>query len=105
MNITVFRKMITPKNGNKPFAKYVTTITDKNGNTYYCEVKFRTGGSLPNDFPCNMEIDKTRANLTSKNVSYTDKDGNDKTTTRNTLWVSEIKVITPYIDHSLDNFD
>lgn len=104
MIITVFRKKITPKNGSKSFNKYVTVLTDKDGNTYYCDVKFRESVTKPQEFPCNVEIDKSHANFTSRKQIVTDSDGNDKEYTRNTLWINEIANITPYIDHSLDNF-
>lgn len=105
MNLTVFRKKVTPKNGNNPFNKYVTTITDRDGNNYYCEVKFREGLNVPNTFPCIVVVDKSHMNMTRKVNVVTDDNGDTKEYQRNTLWVNAIDGIEEYVDHSLDNFD
>lgn len=106
MKISVFKRKITPKNGNKTFTKYVTTLTNKQGEKIYCDVVFSEGIATPNTFPCNIEFEKTKANLSRKVKNYTDKDtGEIKEYTRNTLWINEISNVTDYIDHSLDDFE
>lgn len=105
MTITVFKKKITPKNGSNPFHKYVTTITDKDGVDYYCEVKFRDGLTIPSTFPCIVMVDKPHMNLTHKVNRVTDDNGEVKEYQRNTLWVNNIDGVSEYVDHSLDNFD
>lgn len=106
MIFTVFRKKVTPKNGNKPFNKYVTTLTDKDGEKTYCDVMFDETISKPSEFPCVVEVEKKNANLSTKTRDYTDeKTGETKTYTRNTLWIKAIKNVSEYVDTSLDNFD
>lgn len=104
MTLTVFRKKVTPKNGNKPFNKYITTLTNKNGETFYTEVRFADGCTIPKEFPCVVDIDKKKANFTTKHNTVTDENGEEKTYTRYTLWVNEISKVSEYVDHSLDDF-
>lgn len=105
MTITLFRKKVTPKNGNKPFNKYITTLTNKQGENVYCDVRFNDGVDLPKEFPCIIEIDKKNANMSIKNNTVTDEQGEEKTYIRHTLWINAIKKVSPYIDHSLDDFE
>lgn len=106
MTITLFRKKVTPKNGNKPFNKYITTLTNKQGENIYCDVRFQEGVQIPSDFPCVIEIAKNKANLSTKNNTVTDeKTGEEKSYTRHTLWVNEIASVGEYVDHSLDDFE
>lgn len=106
MQITVFRKKVTPRNGNKPFFKYVTTMTKKDGEKVYADVMFEDGVTIPSTFPCVIDLDKKQANLNSKDIDYTDeKTGEEKNFIRNTLWVKGYNNISEYIDTSLDDFD
>lgn len=106
MTITVFKKKVTPKNGNKPFNKYITTLTNKQGESIYTEIRFADGVTIPKDFPCVLDIEKSKANLSKKSNTVTDKEtGKEKTYTRYTLWVNEIEKVSEYIDHSLDDFE
>lgn len=106
MTITIFRKKVTPHNGNKPFNKYVTTLTNKAGEKVYADVMFEDGCTKPADFPCVIEIEKKNANLSSKTREYTDDlTGETKEFTRNTLWVKDIKAVHEYVDTSLDDFE
>lgn len=105
MTITLFRKKVTPKNGNKPFNKYITTLTNKQGENVYCDVRFNDGVDIPKQFPCIIEVDKKNANMSTKNNTVTNEQGEEKTYTRHTLWINEIKKVSPYVDHSLDDFE
>lgn len=105
MTLTVFRKKVTPKNGNKPFNKYITTLTNKSGENIYTEIRFNDGCEIPKEFPCVIDVDKKKANLSTKHNKVVDDDGNEKVYTRYTLWINEIQKISEYIDHSLDDFD
>lgn len=105
MIITVFKKKVTPKNGNKPFNKYITTLTNKQGESIYTEIRFADGVTIPSTFPCVVEIEKSKANLSTKTNKVTNEQGEEKEFTRHTLWVNEIKSVSEYIDHSLDDFE
>lgn len=105
MRITVFKKKVTPRNGNKPFYKYVTTLTKKDGTRTYCDVKFDAKVSIPAEFPVVIEFNKNKANMSYTNFAYTDSDGNEKTGTRYSLWVTEIENLYEYVDNSLDDFE
>lgn len=105
MIITLFRKKVTPKNGNKPFNKYITTLTNKQGENIYCDVRFAETVSIPNTFPCVVEVEKNKANLSTKNNTVIDEQGEEKTYTRHTLWINEIISVREYVDHSLDDFE
>lgn len=106
MKISVFRRKITPKNGNKTFTKYVTTLTNKQGDNLYCDVVFSEGIATPNTFPCVVEFNKEKANLSRKKKEYTDNNtGERKEYVRNTLWINEISNVSEYVDHSLDDFE
>lgn len=105
MTITLFRKKVTPKNGNKPFNKYITTLTNKQGENVYCDVRFNDGVDIPKQFPCIIEVDKKNANMSTKNNTVTNEQGEEKIYTRHTLWINEIKKVSPYVDHSLDDFE
>lgn len=106
MKINVFKKKVTPKNGNKQFIKYVTTMVKKDGTNVYCDVSFGEGVDIPKEFPCVVVFDRTKANLSAKKRDYTDKEtGEIKEYTRRTLWINEIQAVENYIDHSLDDFE
>lgn len=105
MKATIFKKKVTPRNGNKPFNKYVTTLVKKTGDKVYCDVMFEDGVTIPATFPAVVTIEKTDANLSTRVNTYVDDDGNEKEFTRNTLWVKKIKKVEPFVDTSLDDFE
>lgn len=106
MTITVFRKKVTPKNGNKPFNKYVTTLTKKDGTSVYADVMFEESVTVPTVFPTVLDVDKKNANLSTKRGSYTDeKTAEVKEIERHTLWIKAINKVSEYIDKSLDDFE
>lgn len=106
MEITVFRKKINPVNGNKPFTKFVTTLTNKStGEIVYCDVRFDESVEVPKTFPCVITIDKKNANLSHRTKEYTDeKTGETKEYHRNTLWIKAIDSVAEYVDNSLSDF-
>lgn len=104
MIFNVFAKRITGNNG-KSFTKYVTTLTKKDGTKVYTDVHFNDDiKNRLNTFPCTVTIPNDGANFNSRKVKGKDKDGNETEYTRNNLWVTKITTVTPYIDHSLDDF-
>lgn len=106
MKITVFRKKVTPRNGNNPFNKYVTTLVNKEGENVYADVVFEDGVKIPDNFPVVLEIEKRNANLNTKQIPFKDeKTGEEKEFTRRTLWIKAISGMSEYIDTSLDDFE
>lgn len=105
MKFTIFRKKVTPKNGNQQFYKYVTTLTSKTGEAFYCDVRFTNDCQIPAKFPVIVITDKRNANLTKKPYTYTNNDGQEVEAQRYTLWVSAIDSTEEYIDSSLDDFE
>lgn len=99
MIANIFKKTVTPKNGNKPFTKLITTLTDKEGNKIYCDVHF-TDDCKPHYFPCTIEFTKGQANISTKTIHR----GQDNEYTVNNLWVNDC-VAREFEDHSLDDFD
>lgn len=102
MEITVFSKKRTTKEGKK-FFSYLTTITDKNGEAFTCSVKFRESCGQPRGESCpvNIVVEKKACNLASKEILLDD----GRTVVSRTLWISEWKAGSEYVDHSLDDFD
>lgn len=101
MEITVFAKNATSKDGRK-FVRFITRLTRKStGETFTSSVKFREDAGVPTVCPCNIVIDKKDANLQAH--SYTTNDGEEAI--GYTLWVSKWTMSDiPYEDHSLDDF-
>lgn len=106
MEFTVFKKKVTPKNGNKPFTKYVTTLTNKvTGEKVYCDVHFPDDVAKPSKFPCVLTVDKANANLSHKTFHKGEvrEDGTSAEYTVNNLWVNAFTE-SEYTDTSLDEF-
>lgn len=102
MFLTVFAKKRTTTEG-KRFYTYLTQLTRKeDGEKVSVQVKFPEGLSpKADDCPINIIVDKDKANLSTGNV----KTNNGEITSR-TLWVKEYTVDeTPFIDHSLDDYE
>lgn len=105
MKFNVFPKKITAKKTGKVFTKYITTLTNKEGEKFYTEVKFSDEAKDKLEFvPCELVVNQGQANFTSKTIHGKDREGNDKDYIRNTLWVNDFAEIHPYIDTSLDDF-
>ena len=111
MKINIFGKSIEFQ--GKKFAAYTARLTNKNtGEEITVTVKFRQdcGGPDLKACPCIIEFPKQAANLAIKDLK--DPDGmplvNEATGEEKkskTLWISDWKMVGPYIDHSLDDFE
>lgn len=101
MKITVFKKQVQAKNGNK-FGVYSTKLQKKDGTEQYAVVRFLNDVTKPEEYPAIISVNKSDANLSRKEYTNTDT---GEIGYNYTLWVS---AYTPtgekYIDHSLDDF-
>lgn len=103
MEITIYAKKRTTKEG-KSFYSYLSILTRKDGTKLTVSVKFRDecGNPKPENCPMSIKFDKRDANLsTSKFVHFE----TGEVGTSNTLWVSAWEPGTPFVDHSLDDFE
>lgn len=102
MNLTIFSKKCTTRDG-KPFYKYLSTLTKKDGYTLSVQVKFReeAGAPRPDKCPMNIVVDKNDANLSNR--EYT-RPNTGEIITIHTLWVAHWTQGEAYVDHSLDDF-
>lgn len=110
MEITLYAKKRTTKEG-KTFFNYLSTLTDKAGETYLCTVKFRdtVQPPKPENCPVNIVIEQNDCNLSSRKMTrkVTDMETgevSDKEFISYTLWVSAYRDGSPFVDHSMDNF-
>lgn len=103
MEITIFAKKRTTSDG-KPFYGYLSTLTRKDGSKQTVSVKFRDecGNPKPEKCPMNIEFPKAAANLATREFVREDTGEAGKSYT---LWVSDWKQGTPYVDTSLDDFE
>lgn len=101
MLLTIFAKKRTTAQG-KPFYTFLTQLTRKTGETETAQVKFPQNlAPSVEDCPLNIEIDKTKANLSTKKVN-TDR---GEVISR-TLWVKDYAVADiPFEDKSLDDYE
>lgn len=107
MEVTIFAKKKTTQDGKKNFFTYFTTLKKKDGTEITTEVKFRESCGAPNGDSCPMNImfDKSDANFTEKPVTYTDNEGVEKDAISRKLWISNWVEGSPYVDHSMDDFE
>ena len=102
MEITIFAKKRTTRDG-KTFYTYLSTLTSKStGETFPVQVKFReSAGKLPDPHTCPrvIHVDKENANLSTKKYEV---DG--ETRERKELWVSAFEDVGAWVDTSLDDF-
>lgn len=103
MQIAVFAKRRTTEEG-KTFYSYLSTLTKKDGTKQTVAVKFRdeAGNPKPERCPMNVIIDKSNANLATR--EYVNEDTGEVCTSY-TLWVSAWTEGAPYVDASLDDYD
>ena len=112
MKLNIFGKKGTSKDG-RAFPIYLSTLTKKDGTEMKVSVKFRQDAKQPDlaDCPCVIEVDKKNANLTIKEIkdAETGELLYDETTGEvfrsMSLWVAAWKMVGPYVDHSLDDFE
>ena len=109
MELTIFAKR-KEANGTK-YALYSTSLKRKDGTEDRVSVKFREECGKPDykKCPCNIIVEKKNMNLA--HGPRRNKDG-DFITAENgevidftTLWISEWKEGSKYVDHSLDDYD
>lgn len=103
MEITIYAKKRTTNEG-KSFYSYLSTLTRKDGTKQTVSVKFRDecGNPKPENCPMNIEFDKCNANMSTKEFLREDS---GEVGVSYTLWVSDWRQGTPFVDHSLDDFE
>ena len=109
MRINVFGKQVEFQ--GKKFAAYTGRLTKKSGEELTVTVKFRQDCGAPDlkECPCQIEFPKEGANLVMKTIKGEDgmplvnEMGEVKSS--KTLWISKWKMVGPYVDHSLDDFE
>lgn len=105
MEITIFAKKRTTKEG-KVFFNFLTTLEKKDGTTETMRVAFRDvdGNTQPKPDSCprNIQFDKDSANIAKR--KYTDPNTGE-IKMQSTLWITAWTEGTPYVDHSLDEYN
>lgn len=110
MKINIFGKSIEYQ--GKKFPAYTGRLIKKDGTELTVTVKFRQecGGPDLKDCPCQIEFPRQSANLVIKTLRdpegqplYNEETGELKTS--KTLWIAQWRMVGPYIDHSLDEFE
>lgn len=101
MKITVFAKKGKSREG-KTFNKFVGRLHKTDGTEIPVQIKFREECGEPKaiDCPMNVIVEKSDANLTSRDYVRED---NGETGTAYTLWISKWVQGEPYVDTSLDD--
>lgn len=103
MEITIFAKKRTTRDGKKSFYSYLTTLTRKDGTPCTCSVRFTAPaeGPDPLECPCNILVEKADCNMAVE--KYTD-DKTGETRESHKLWIRAYKNGAEYVDHSMDDF-
>lgn len=103
MEITIYAKKRTTKEG-KSFYSYLSNLTRKDGTKLTVSVKFRDecGNPKPENCPMSIKFDKRDANLSTRKFVHFET---GEVGTSSTLWVSAWEPGTPFVDHSLDDFE
>lgn len=111
MELNVFCKKGKSHDG-RTFNIYLTTLKKKTGEELKATIKFRESAGQPDakDCPCVIKVEKVDANLTVRPIFDTETqeylvDENGTLKESRTLWVTKWKMVGPYIDHSLDDFE
>lgn len=106
MELTVFAKKRVTREG-KTFYNYLSTVT-KAGEELTVQLKFRESCGQPKaeNCPCNIIVDKKDANFTAKVIHVKDEEtGEEKEYSKNTIWISDWKAGSEYVDHSMDDIE
>ena len=102
MEITIFAKRRQSKDG-KQFYQYLTTLTRKDGTTETMRVCFRdVTAPKPESCPRNIVVAKVDSNIATR--TYTDTNTGEIKQAK-TLWISAWIEGSPYVDHSLDEYE
>lgn len=109
LELTIFAKKSQTSEG-KNFFRYLTTLTNKEGESEKVEVKFREECGNPKDCPCNILIKKSDCNLATRKytVDVVNKETGEvieETREAKVLWVSNWdKSSNAYVDTSMDDY-
>jgi len=111
MELTVFAKKRTSKDG-KVFFNFITRITNKRtGEVETMSVRFRDPCPVPNAALCpqNIVVNREDCNISTKSITRKGKDeetGEDvaRDVTTKTLWVTAWEHGSAYVDHSMDDY-
>ena len=107
MKVTIFAQKKQTKEG-KTFYTYLATLTKKDGSEDKVEAKFREecGAPDPKKCPLIIEVDKSDANISEKEETYTDEVGEEKKVTRRRLWISKYSESEEkFVDSSLEDYE
>lgn len=112
MKLNIFGKKGTNSDGRN-FPIYLSTLVKKDGVEERVQVKFRQDFPGPDlkDCPCVIDVDKKKASLDVRQLRdketgefiYDEATGEIKV--GRTLWVGPWKMVGPYEDHSLDEYE
>lgn len=103
MEITIYAKKRTTRDGKKTFFSYLTTLKKKDGSPCTCAVKFAQPAENPDpeDCPLNIIVERKDCNMSVE--PYTnERTGQIQNSYR--LWIKNYVVGQPYVDHSMDDF-
>lgn len=110
MQLSIFGKNIEFE--GKKFPAFTGRLRKKNGDELTVTVKFRQDCGAPDlkSCPCIIEFPKTAANLVIKELKGEDgiplvNEATGEIKKSKTLWISDWRLVGPYIDHSLDDFE
>ena len=103
MEITIYAKKRNTADG-KTFYSYLSTLNRKDGTKQTVSVKFREGCGNPKPelCPMNIKFDRCLANMTTKEFIREDT---GVMGTSYTLWIPAWELGSPFVDHSLDEFE
>ena len=106
MQVAIFSRKAQTKEG-RTFYTYFGKLTKKDGTEVSANFKFRESCGAPEGARCPMNIvfDKSDANYSEKQETYTDTEGVEKEVTRKTVWISKWSEGEPYVDNSMDDFE
>lgn len=103
MEITIFAKKRVTEQG-KTFYNFLTRLTKKSGEVDVLPVKFRESATSPKPEKCPMNIIVQKDDMNIQTGKYTRPDTGETIPTK-TLWIIAWKEGSPYVDHSLDDYD
>lgn len=106
MELTVFAKKRVTREG-KTFYNYLSTVK-KAGEEITVQLKFKEACGQPKaeECPLNILLDKKDANFTSKTIHVKDDEtGEEKEYSKNVIWISDWKIGSEYVDHSMDDIE
>ncbi len=106
MELTVFAKKRITREG-KTFYNYLSKVK-KAGEEITVQLKFKKAYDQPKaeECPLNILVDKKDANFTSKTIHVKDDEtGEEKEYSKNVIWISDWKLGSEYVDHSMDDIE